>query len=148
VLICKLYFYGIRGILLDWFRSYPSNRKQRIKLKFISAKTDFSNWKIITHGDPQGSILEPLLFNIYINDFPGPIHKYPSVIMFADDTTILMSNDKYNELNQNFNSFLIQVSTWFQANQLALNVEKTNLLKFTSSKSTIYPLNLFYANHS
>jgi hypothetical protein len=76
---------------------------------------------------PQGSVLGPLLFNVYINYSPGPVDKYPSIIMFADDTTILMSNNKYDELNQNFNSFLIEVSKWFQANQLVLNVEKKTL---------------------
>jgi hypothetical protein len=116
VLICKLHFYGIRGVLLDWCRSCLFNRKQRVKLKFNRAKTDFSNWKIISHGVSQGSDLGPLLFNIYINDFPGSTDKYLSVIMFADDTTILMSNDKYDELEEDFNSFLIQVSKWFCAN--------------------------------
>jgi hypothetical protein len=67
--------------------------------------------------------------------------------MFADDTKILMSNDKYDEL-EDFNFFLTQVSKWFRANQLVLNVEKTNLPKFTSLQSTFYPLNLFYANYS
>jgi hypothetical protein len=67
------------------------------------------------------------LFNIYINDLPGSTDEYSSVIMFADDTTILMSNDKYDELEEDFNSFLTQVSKWFRANQLALNVEKNQL---------------------
>jgi hypothetical protein len=67
--------------------------------------------------------------------------------MFADDATILLSNYKCDEL-EDFNSFLIQVSKLFRANQLVLNVEKTNVLKFTSPKYTFYPLNLFYANYS
>ena len=59
-----------------------------------------------------------------------------------------MSNNKDDELEEDFNSFLIQVSKWFCANQFVLNVEKPNLLKFTSPKSTFYPLNLFYDNYS
>jgi hypothetical protein len=65
VLICKLHFYGIRGVLLDWFRSYLFNRKQRVKLKFNRAKTDFSNWKIISHGVPQGLVLGPIVQHIH-----------------------------------------------------------------------------------
>jgi hypothetical protein len=143
-----LHFYGVIGVLLDWFKSYLFNRKKRVKLKLNRAENNFSNWKTVKHGVPQGSVLGPLLFNIYIHDFPGLLDKNPNVIMSADDTTIQMSNDKHEELNSNLNSFFIQILKWFQANQLVLNVEKTNLVKFTSSSSSIYSLNISYASYN
>ena len=81
-LLCKLEYYGIRGILLDWFLSYLSNRKQYVIID------DFkSELQQITCGVPQGSILGPLLFLLYINDLcnTSTVLKY---VLFADDTTL------------------------------------------------------------
>ena len=87
ILIEKMQRYGIRGHILDWFKSYLNNRKQ-----FTHINHTNSNLNSISCGVPQGSILGPLLFILYINDISNISHLMHT-ILFADDTTILIKSD-------------------------------------------------------
>lgn len=69
LLLYKLEYYGIQGKILNWFKSYLANRKQRVVVKFSKTHNFSSNWEIVKHGVPQGSVLGSLLLNTYINDF-------------------------------------------------------------------------------
>ena len=82
ILLRKLEFYGIRGIALKWFCNYLTNRKQ-----FVIYNNENSNTELISCGVPQGSVLGPLLFLVYINDISNCLH-YSKIILFADDATI------------------------------------------------------------
>ena len=90
------------------------------------------------YGVPQGSVLGPLLFSLYNNDFPMLINKISDVIMFADDTSILITSDSRDGLLQRFNHILNRMSNWFHANRLILNPTNTEVLKL---------LQLYYLMH-
>ena len=128
ILIKKLDYYGIRGISNSWFKSYLSNRSQRVKFKDCTSE----NQKI-TCGVPQGSILGPLLFLIYINDMHTAI-KNSSTFHFADDTYLKYSSTCENNLRKNMNEDLSFLFQWLCANRLSLNVAKTEFIIFKPAR--------------
>ena len=124
ILISKLENYGVRGVNLKWFKSYLNNRKQ-----FISYNNSSTSYKNMTCGVPQGSILGPLLFLIYINDL-REASNILDPIMFADDTNLFYSHHQIKVLFETVNAELQKISQWFRANKLSLNVKKTNYTLF------------------
>ena len=123
ILITKLKQYGIQGNI-RWFESYLSNRKQ-----YIAYNNKSTSFKDITCGVPQGSILGPLLFLIYVNDLPN-VSNMLDPIMFADDTNLFFSSSNIKTLFATVNHELEKISLWFIANRLSLNVEKTKYTLF------------------
>ena len=124
ILLRKLEHYGIRGVVLDWFNSYLSNRKQYVYLNGESSQLEN-----ITCGVPQGSILGPLLFLIYINDLPN-ISEVLQFYLFADDTNIYYENESIIKLEKIINHELKKLYTWLIVNRLSLNIDKTYFLVF------------------
>ena len=127
ILLKKLNYYGIRGCTNDWFRSYLSERKQ-----FVCILGFDSQKKTILHGVPQGSVLGPLLFLIYINDLQKSI-KNSKVYHFADDTNLLNTSNSYKKLIKDVNADLKSLYLWLLANKISLNRDKTELLFFKKS---------------
>ena len=124
IMISKLEHYGIRGIALQWFQSYLSNRKQ-----FVSYRNFSSDILNIDCGVPQGSVLGPLLFIIYSNDIPQSV-KECKTTLFADDTTLYISGDNKDQLFSHMKTDLTTLIDWFRANKLSLNISKTNYVLF------------------
>ena len=124
ILLKKLDHYGIRDISNNWFESYLSNRKQYVQLE--NEKSGYLN---ITCGVPQGSILGPLLFIIYINDMHDAF-EFCKVYHFADDTNLLYSHKNLKTLRKNINKDLDTLFDWLCANRLSLNVSKTEFIIF------------------
>ena len=123
ILLLKLDHYGIRGKANEWFRSYLKDRKQYAELNNCK-----SSCLTLTTGVPQGSILGPLLFLIYINDLPSAA-KLKSV-QFADDSNLLIKGDDLRILTQTLTKELESVCDFFKANQLKLNANKTKMVFF------------------
>ena len=126
VLLSKLEHYGIRGTPLKLLESYLSNRHQ-----FVTVNGHKSETKEISIGVPQGSVLGPLLFLIYINDLPLSTENMKS-ILFADDTTLFTSHRDINSLTKNMSDDLALVREWLIANRLTLNINKTYYIIFTT----------------
>ena len=136
ILLSKLENYGIRGPAKDWFESYLKNRHQIVKIG-----DTLSDKMQIVCGVPQGSILGPILFLLYINDIKNS-SKILKFFLYADDTSTLLRSKSIQELESIYNKELSYVTDWLNANKLTLNVEKSNLVLFRSTKKTVETLNI------
>jgi len=94
----------------------------------------FFSLKIIKYGVPQGSVLGPLLFLIYINDLPASISKIAKSVIFADDTSITETSDNKMDFSHTLHLTMTEIRYWFQCNRLTLNYDKTHFLHFISKK--------------
>ena len=124
ILLYKLNYYGVRGIPLRWFQSYLHNRYQYTVFNEYS-----SGRSLVKNGVPQGSILGPLLFVLYVNDIIKSSDKF-EFTMYADDTTLFYTQPNVLDLEHNVNFDLCKVSKWFKANRLLINKKKTNFMTF------------------
>ena len=124
LLLQKLIVYGVRGITYDWLSNYLRNRRQYVKVDDHS-----SNLLDVTCGVPQGSVLGPTLFLLYINDLcnTSDVLKF---VLFADDTNIFCYGNSMMELEMLLNRELARLFVWFSVNKLSLNLQKTNYILF------------------
>ena len=142
ILLSKMYKLGIRGATLDWFANYLSNRNQ-----YVTVNGQDSSLKTVKIGVPQGSILGPILFLIYINDLPN--FTLLLSLLFADDTTLLASGKNLAELVTFVNNELHKISTYFRMNRLALHPLKTQFLVISNSHAVLNSnINLFINNNN
>ena len=124
ILLQKLYHYGIRGIINDWFHSYLTDRVRSTKIG-----SEVSTKLTTACGVPEGSVLGPLLFLLYVNDLCRSSDKL-SFYLFADDTNLLYADRDINSLEKVVNAELSRVQEWLVANKLTVNAKKSNFVIF------------------
>ena len=129
ILLQKLSHYGVRGKSNDWFRSYLLDRKQFVEIDSCRSENICS----ILHGVPQGSILGPLLFNLYINDFFNCL-TFGEAIMFSDDTTLVFKSKDNLYLEAMSNEDMLSAANWLEENKLSLNIKKTKFMHYDLSR--------------
>ena len=132
ILLHKLYHYGIRGIINDWFSSYLSVRMQSTQIGSIVSSKERT-----VCGVPQGSVLGPLLFLIYVNDMYRSSKKF-DFYLFADDTNLLYAEKDLNKLEVVVNEELLKLCEWLNSNKLSLNVSKSNFVIFHPYQRKLY----------
>ena len=141
LLINKLPYYGIAGkaqLLID---SYLSNKYQPVLLKDSRSNSNVvSEWTKVYHRVPQGSVLAPLLFLLYVNDLSRVVPSKITPIIFADDTSIIITRPNTSKLQEAFSVSLQQLTKWFQANSLSLNLSKTYFLQFRNKNQIKFDL--------
>ena len=137
ILLSKLPYYGISGKAKLLLESYMQNRYQRVQIanSYLNTTTT-SKWTKIKSGVPQGSILGPLLFLIYINDLPRAVEHKALPIIFADDTSILLASPNNSQMQTDLNEVFAQLNKWFKSNMLLLNFDKTSFVQFTNKTTS------------
>lgn len=128
ILLKKMDKYGVRGTPLKLFNSYLTNRSQYVDLNEKQSTVLLQNF-----GVPQGSVLGPILFLIYINDLPS-FMTHSSTLLFADDTTLYTTDKELSVARNRMADAVEQASLWFAANKLLLNNSKTQVITLTTDK--------------
>ena len=144
ILLNKLHHYGIRGIINTWFASYLKGREQTTEIN-----NKISEKQVTLCGVPQGSVLGPLLFLIYINDICNSTNVL-KMFLFADDTNLLYADKNFKKLEIVLNTELKKLSNWLIANKLTLNINKSHFVIFSprQKKMNYQPVIKIFDNNS
>lgn len=142
ILLGKLWCYGVRGSVLNWIASYLYNRQQKV----VVDSDGESGYLPVSAGVPQGSILGPLLFLVYINDLPLAAFS-DSVVLYADDTSLVVSHKNKSSMLNCLNDSLQRLSSWFNVNGLQLNADKSQFINFSINNRNCLQYDSSYLSH-
>ncbi|KXJ26086.1 putative RNA-directed DNA polymerase from transposon BS [Exaiptasia diaphana] len=129
ILLKKLSAYRLSPLALDWFKSYLSDRQQ-----FVCIQKSNSSKKQVRQGVPQGTILGPILFLVFVNDLHLSCNNTGNLDMYADDVTLSTSSKDVNQLNRDLNLLMNDVSKWGDSNRMFVNKEKTKAMLVQSNR--------------
>lgn len=135
LLLSKLESYGIRGVCLSLIKSYLSGRQQTVCINYDGSQ-HYSELNRITQGVPQGSILGPILFLLYVNDLSNKLN-IETVYQFADDTSVILANQNLQDLSIDLTNVSERMANWCNENVLKLNTTKTGLIVFGNPRNQI-----------
>lgn len=142
LLIKKLKLIGVRGLSLDWFKSYLTDREQVVSIQGVNSNTQHNNYGVI-----QGSALGPILFLIYINNLGKLKLESGKMFLYADDTALLFEGKSWEDVYRKSESGLCIVKQWFDLNRLTINVKKTKYMA-VSMRADHDPIDLSLRIHS
>jgi len=145
ILLSKMEFYGISGKANTLIKSYLCDRFKRVLTDYDSRKYS-SEQEPVTHGVLHGSILGTLFFLLYINDLPTIIPDISNPILFAGDTSMIITNSGFHVFKKDIHSIIIQLNRWFKSHLLSLNLDKTHFLQFLTKNSHEIDLQISYEN--
>lgn len=150
ILLHKCDLYGIRGIANEWLNSYLSDRTQYVEITKINSDMELSTYrsstKLTAVGVPQGSVLGPLLFLLYINDLPD-VSKYECVL-FADDVSVVIPCNDTQTYNAEINNTIYEIIKWMNNNNLNVNLNKTTYIQFINKNGKKHNLNVLFENQA
>ena len=134
------------GKAYSLFKSYLEHRYQRVKLK-----NKASNWGMARNNVPQGFIIGPLLFLIYSNDLPKIAfntnqNNNTKIVLFADDTSVIVSNQSLTNFERDINIVFKNMNEWFSANLFSLNFCKSHFMRFLTKNGSLNEINIEYNN--
>jgi hypothetical protein len=145
--LSKLEFYGTRGKFEELIKSYLTNRYQRVSITSKnSCHSSSSKWRKVRCGVPQGSILGPLLFLLYINDLAKVFGNNHKPVLFADDTSLIVTHLNHTDFSKEITSVFNQLNKCFAANLLSFNFKKTLYVQFTTKNTSVNEISIGYNN--
>ena len=139
LLLSRLKFYGITGKAKAFLKSYLKDRYQRVIICNSELNHDtFSCWGKVEHGVPQGSIVGPLFFLLYVNDSLVIINNKSKTILFTDDTSLIVTNPNLTDFKNDISTVLEHINIWFKGNLLSLNFDKTHFIYFITKEIILF----------